>query len=344
VTFAPTASGTRTAILTITDNASGSPQTVSLTGTGGSVVLNVSPGTLNFPAQALASASASQPVTLSNPGLTPISISGIVAGGDFGQTNNCGASLSAGSSCTVNVTFTPTASGPRTGTLTVTDTASNSPQSVSLSGSGVTPTLSLSATSFYFGTVVVGTSSSARTVTLSNTGSVPVTFTSIQTTATDYQQTNTCGTSLNAGSSCVVNIVFQPVTFNARSGSLLITDNAAGSPQNVSFTGTGTIAQVSVGWSLVFGSTAVGTSLVQSFTISDVGTVPLTIGSISLTGSNSADFNQTNNCAASIAPGGFCTVTVTFTPSATGSRFGSLIIPEDGGGVALGLRISGTGN
>jgi Beta-propeller repeat/Abnormal spindle-like microcephaly-assoc'd, ASPM-SPD-2-Hydin len=344
VTFTPTASGTRTAALTITDNDPGSPQTVLLTGTGGSVVLNVSTGTLTFPAQALASASTSQPVTLSNPGLTPISISGIVASGDFGQTNNCGASLAAASSCTVSVTFTPTASGTRTGTLTITDTASNSPQSVSLSGSGVTPTLTLSASSFYFGTVVVGTSSSARSVTLSNTGSVPVTFTSIQTTSSDYQQTNTCGTSLNVGSSCAVNIVFQPTTFNARSGSLLITDNAAGSPQNVPFTGTGTIALMSGGWSVTFGSTTVGTSLVQSFTITDVGTVPLNVGSISLSGSNAADFSQINNCAATIAPAGFCTVTVTFTPSATGARFASMLIPEDGGGVAFGLRLSGTGN
>jgi len=244
----------------------------------------------------------------------------------------------------VNVTFTPTAAGPRTGTLTITDAASNSPQSVSLSGSGVTPSLSLSTSSLYFGTVVVGTSSSARTVTLSNTGSVPVTIGSIQTTASDYQQTNNCGSLLNVGASCVVSVVFQPTTSNARPGSLVITDNAGGSPQNVPFTGTGTIAQMSGGWSVTFGSTAVGTSLVQSFTITDVGTVPLTIGTLSINGTNAADFSQTNSCAATIAPKGFCTVTVTFTPSATGSRFANLVVPEDGGGFAFGLRLSGAGN
>jgi len=125
---------------------------------------------------------------------------------------------------------------------------------------------------------------------------------------------------------------------------LVITDNAAGSPQNVSFAGTGTIAQTSVGWSVALGSAAVGTSVSQSFTITDVGTVPLNIGTLSILGTNAADFSQTNNCTASINPGGFCTVTVTFAPSATGSRLASLIIPEDGGGVALGLRLSGTGN
>ncbi len=94
---------------------------------------------------------------------------------------------------------------------------------------------------------------------------------------------------------------------------------------------------------MAFGSTVVGTSVNQSFTITDVGTVPLTIGSLSISDLNAADFSQTNNCAASITPGGFCTVTVAFTPSATGLRIATLIIPEDGGGVALGLNLSGTG-
>jgi len=329
--------------LSITDNASGSPQTVSLTGTGGATVLNAAPSALTFTAQALGSMSASQPVTLSNPGGASISITSIQAGGDFAQTNNCGASVAASSSCTVNVTFTPTGAGTRTGTLTITDAASNSPQLVSFTGSGVTPTLSISTTSLNFGTKVVATGSPASMVTLTNSGSVPVTISSIQTTASDYTQTNNCGSALIVGSNCVINVVFQPTASGSRPGSLVITDNAAGSPQNVSLIGTGTIAQTSVGWSVALGSAAVGTSVSQSFTITDVGTVPLTIGTLSIGGSNAADFSQTNNCAVSISPGGFCTVTVTFTPSATGSRFASLIIPEDGGGFALGLRITGTG-
>ncbi len=148
--------------LTIASNASATPATVSLTGTGVVVTLAASPGGLTYVAQQVGTASASQPVTLSNPGGASISVSGIQASGDFAQTNNCGASVAANSSCTVNVTFTPTASGSRTGTLTITDAASNSPQSVSLTGSGIAPTLSLSTTSLYFGTKVVGTSSPGR--------------------------------------------------------------------------------------------------------------------------------------------------------------------------------------
>src|SRR5204863_9322519 len=88
--------------------------------------------------------STAQAVTLSNSGSAALSITGIAItgtnSGDFGQTNNCGSSLAAGSSCAINVTFTPTATGTRNATLTVTDNASNSPPTESWTGTGVTAT------------------------------------------------------------------------------------------------------------------------------------------------------------------------------------------------------------
>src|SRR5947208_3015545 len=98
--------------------------------------------------------SAAQAVTLSNPTTTALSITSIAFTGanpgDFGQTNNCGSSVAAGGNCTINVTFTPTATGSRSATLTVTDNASNSPQTAGVSGTGVGPTASLSPTSLTF--------------------------------------------------------------------------------------------------------------------------------------------------------------------------------------------------
>ena len=344
VTFTPTATGTRTGSLSIADNAAGSPQLVALTGTGANVVLSATPTALTFTAQAQGSSGASQPVTLSNSGPTAISITGIQAGGDFAQTNNCASSVAANSTCTVNVTFTPTASGTRGGMLTITDSATNSPQTVSLTGTGVIPTLNLSTTSLYFGTVVVGTNSPALGVTLSNNGPVPVTVSSIQTTG-QSSQTNNCGAAIASGSSCVVSVTSQPTTPGGLPGSLLINDNAANSPQSVSFSGTGTIANVSIGWSLPFGTTPVATSLQQTFTITDVGAVPLTVSSIGISGVNPGDFSQTNNCTAgAIAPGASCSVTVTFTPTATGLRRAVLLVNQNGGGNTFGIRITGTGS
>jgi len=80
--------------------------------------------------------SAAQTVTLSNSGGASLSISGIQVTGDYAQTNNCPATLSVGSSCAVNVTFKPTVSGNRSGTLSITDNAQSSPQAVSLNGTG----------------------------------------------------------------------------------------------------------------------------------------------------------------------------------------------------------------
>src|SRR5206468_3989059 len=88
--------------------------------------------------------SAPQTVTLSNSGNAAVSITTLtIIGtnpGDFAQTNNCGSSLAAGASCSINVTFTPAAVGTRTATLQVSDSAANSPQTASLTGTGTSST------------------------------------------------------------------------------------------------------------------------------------------------------------------------------------------------------------
>jgi hypothetical protein len=96
----------------------------------------LSPTSLTFGAQGQQTVSAPQPVSVTNGGTALLTLSSIVATGDFSQTNSCGSSLAAGSSCTVNVTFTPTAPGARLGSITITDNAANSPQTVALSGTG----------------------------------------------------------------------------------------------------------------------------------------------------------------------------------------------------------------
>ena len=82
-------------------------------------------------------------MTVTNPGSTAASMSSIGVTGPFGESNNCGTSLAAGASCTVSVTFAPTAAGAATGTLSVASSAPGSPLTVALSGTGVTPTTDL---------------------------------------------------------------------------------------------------------------------------------------------------------------------------------------------------------
>jgi polyisoprenoid-binding protein YceI len=203
----------------------------------------LSPSSYNFGNQVVGTTSSAAPITLTNTGNVTLNITSVtIAGtnsGDFTQTNNCGATVAAGASCTLSVTFTPTASGSRSGSLTITDNASPATQTVSLTGTGTAPVVGLSPASLTFPAQAVGTSSSAQSVTLSNTGSATLSITSI-TASGDFSQTNTCGASLAASASCTLSVTFTPTASGSRSGSLTITDNASPATQTVSLTGTGT--------------------------------------------------------------------------------------------------------
>jgi len=139
VTFTPSALGERSAAITIANNGVGSPQVLSLNGVGGDSGPNatLSPTSLIFGDQVIGTTSPAQSITLSNYGTTTLSITGITASTNFGQTNTCNSTLASGANCTISVTFTPSQTGNLNGTLSVTDSAADSPQVVSLSGTSV---------------------------------------------------------------------------------------------------------------------------------------------------------------------------------------------------------------
>jgi uncharacterized repeat protein (TIGR03803 family) len=243
VQFKPSATGARSAAVSITDNAAGSPQQVLLSGTG--TTAKLSPTPLSVGTLAVGLTSAVKKVTLINVGTTALTISSIAVTGaeaaDFPETaTTCTSSLAAAASCTVSLTFKPSTTGARSANLTVTDNAAGSPQQVPLSGIGTTA--ELTPTSLSFGSVKVGTTSAAKTVTLKNVGTTAITITSIRISGTDpgdYGETETCGSSLAASASCTISVSFKPTTTGTRSATLKVTDNAAGSPQQVSLSGTG---------------------------------------------------------------------------------------------------------
>ena len=189
VDFAPTVAGMLTGTLTATDNnlnVAGATQAVHLFGDasgggGGAPQVTLSPSSFNFGGNAIGSASAAEIFTLSNPGTTALAISGISITGTgaavFAQTNACGTSLAASASCTISVIFTPTAAASYSATLSVADNATGSPQTAVLTGTGTAsaaPQAVLSPTSLAFGALTVGTTSTAKTITLSNPGNEPL--------------------------------------------------------------------------------------------------------------------------------------------------------------------------
>jgi hypothetical protein len=113
------------------------PPSWPLPGTVPAPVAGLSPTTLTFSNQNISTTSAAQNITLSNSGTASLSISGISTSGDFAESNNCGTSVANAASRSIQVIFTPAASGARAGSLTVQDNAAGSPQTVTLSGTGV---------------------------------------------------------------------------------------------------------------------------------------------------------------------------------------------------------------
>jgi hypothetical protein len=180
-------------------------------------------------------------VTLTNTGTTTLDISSITTSGDFSQTTSplpCGSTLAAGKSCKIDVTFTPTQLGVRTGTLTLTDNSPSSPQTVALSGTGGVQA-KLSPSTKTFPAEPVGTSSPAVVFTLANRQNVALTGITIATTGDFSVSAKTCSTTLAATSSCTISVVFTPTAKGTRTGTLSVADSAVGSPQTSSLQGKG---------------------------------------------------------------------------------------------------------
>ena len=233
ITFTPTTIGTRIGTVTITGDAINSPRAIQLTGVGQGAVAFLSATALTFASQGVGSTSAAQSITLTNTGVAALNISSIVASGDFAQTDNCGTTVAAGASCAINVTFTPTAAGTRSGNLTITDDALGSPRTISLSGAGTpTPVVTLNPGAVLFAPRSIGTTSAAKTVALSNTGGATLNLSNIQASG-DFAQSNNCGAGLGVGGSCSINVTFTPTVAGSRTGSVSIASDAPGSPHLV---------------------------------------------------------------------------------------------------------------
>jgi hypothetical protein len=206
--------------------------------------LVLSPAGLDFGNAFVGSTSGALTETLTNTATGPVAIASIAIAGlnaaKFSQTNSCGASLAAGASCDIDVTFTPTQTGPRSAALTITDDTVGSPHLLSLSGVGFTaaPNATLSVTDLPFGIQLVGTTSPALPVTLTNYGTGQLTVTNIEATAS-FAETDDCIPGPAPGASCTIRVTFTPGASGDVTGTLSVSDDAPGSPQTVSLSGTG---------------------------------------------------------------------------------------------------------
>jgi ASPM-SPD-2-Hydin domain-containing protein/beta-propeller repeat-containing protein len=258
IDFAPQSGGGKNAILAFTDNAGGSPQSVTLAGTAIAPQVAFAPTSLTFTApQSVGTTSAAQNVTVTNTGTVtlainhPFQVTGANSG-DFTVRDTCPPSLgttSPSNTCAIQVTFAPTAPGTRTAAVNVSDNAPGSPQSIPLSGTAVQAAVSILPASLKFGSQSVGTSSTAVPVTITNTGATgsALQITSISLAGTnpgDFSETNNCtanGVTIPAAGTCTMQVTFSPICSTspaARTATLTVADNAPNSPQSTAISGT----------------------------------------------------------------------------------------------------------
>ncbi len=249
--------------------------------------LTIVPVVLSFPQQEVETAAAKN-VTLTNPNSTALQIDTVVpSAGDFtvGSDGCSGTMLAAGADCVVSVTFTPSQTGTRTGTLTITDGAYNSPQTVNLTGKGILDPADLSPTHLSFGEQPLDVATAADTITLTNPNLVSLSVSSVTASAPFTLTADNCsGTDVAAGGTCTFGVIFTPTQTGVAVSKVVVSDDADITPQNITVVGEGKIVTPTVSPKVLpFGKVQVDTiSAPQTVTLSNSDQVPVVFSSIAI--------------------------------------------------------------
>lgn len=316
----------------------------------------LAPASIDFGDVVVGQQAAPQSIHLTSSGLGDLDISSIGFDGpsdgfELG-TNDCGAVLPSQWTCSINVWFATSSVGPHSAILSIDDDAADSPQTVTLMANGVGgtgPLVSIAPASLDFGDQAVGTKSAPRTVTITNVGTLPIfANAAIPAPAQGFAESSNC-ISVEPGDSCEVTVTFTPPALGPASAQLAIFDPMPNSPQLVGLTGVGVPAVPAAHLdttALSFGNQAVGgTTGSQTVTLSNPGSGPLAVATVLIGGSNAGDFGEgTDTCSGtSVAPGSSCTFSVSFSPTARGSRSASLQFTDNAGDSPQSVSLSGTG-
>ncbi len=348
VYFTPSAAGLATGTLTITDDASTSPQSVALAGTGASAAVTVTPSSLTFGNQVLNTSSAGQKITFNNSGFVNVTVNSVAASGGYSQSSNCsGVTLTPGQSCTITVTFTPVVTGSSSGTITINDTAPGSPHIVTTSGTGQT-TVTFSA-NISFPVTNVGTSSIPETMTLTNNQSKTLSYTFA--TSGDFSAVGSgstpCNGTLAAKAKCSFAVTFTPTYSGSIKGALTITFSGAGSPAFGGFSGTGqngpAVPLTFTPTNLNYGNVAINSSVNKTVTIKNVSTATVTLTSVTGSGAYTVTPSGTSPCGGALLAGKTCTVTATFKPLIAGSTIAGITVIDNAAVSTQVLDAAGTG-
>jgi hypothetical protein len=309
-----------------------------------------------------------QTVTLTSNGGEALSVNSISLSGvdssQFMETDTCQvpSALQPAKFCSINITFTPTATatGSQQATLSISDNAPGSPQSVALSGVGVAPpppapAVTVTPDPVSFPSTVQGTTSSAIPVSVTNSGNATLHILSVVlggNNTGDFSMTNLCSGPYAANTGCMITLTFTPLAAGQRSALITITDDSQNSPQSVQVGGMATPAPSTtpaVSFSsnnLSFAALTQGTSSsAQNVTVTSSGGGTLHISSVALGGANSGDFIMTNGCTVTAyAVNSTCTIGVSFTPLASGTRAATVTVTDDAVNSPQVINVGGNAN
>jgi hypothetical protein len=352
VQFDPAVVGSQAGTLSVSDVTRALPQTVALSGLGiAPPAFGVSPTSLSFAEQPLNQASAPQTLTVRNTGGAPLAnvgfqITGLSASSFSTGSTTCGATLASGGSCTVQVVFTPIASGGSTASLTISSSTSGvTAATVPLTGAGqALAGLKVNPAQLLFPIVSPGQSSLSQTVSVTNSGGSTANSLTLTATPPFSLVQNTCGASLASGASCSTGVIFSPSVNGVFTGTLTIASATLMSSASVPLSGTGGVpGSVQFQPSVVsFQQTGVGLlSGSSTVTITNPDSV-ISLGSLALSVTTGFQL-VSSTCTATLAPGASCTAVVAFAPASAGAQNGSLSVTSSKLPSGSFLALSGMG-
>ncbi len=346
VTFDPASAGAVSGSLSIVSDASNSPLSIALSGTGlaaGSLTAN--PSSVDF-GNATVGSNKTVPVTVTNTGGESVTVSNATASGSgFSFTGpSLPLTLSAGQSATFSAVFTASATGAASGTLTINSNASNPTLSVPLSGAGIAQgQLGSNPASFSFGSVPIGTSK-PLSGTLTNSGGSSLTISAASASGAGFGLSGlSLPLTLTAGQSTSFTVTFAPTASGAVNGSVSVTSNGGNPSLSIPLSGTGvTPGTLSPNpSSLAFGSVQMGSNSSLSETLTNTGGSAVTISQVS---STAAAFSISGlNLPVTLTGNQSVTFTATFTPTGAGAASGNLSVTSNASNSPLNIALSGTG-
>jgi hypothetical protein len=202
------------------------------------------------------------------------------------------------------------------------------------------PAVSPSPGSLQYSLQTVGQTSSPQSVLLRNMGSAPLLISSVAITG-DFSQSNDCSTMVAAASACTLTVSFSPTAPGTRSGTVVIQDNAPGSPHVIQLQADSSGSELSLNFSsLSFGDVPIGSSsAAQGVTLTNTGTLDLDISNVQVSDS----YSQTSNCPTILSRGSSCQFQIVFTASATGTSFGNFSVSGNAFNSPQSTALNGTG-